>query len=415
MPPTGPSTHKKSKLALSLTFRSRTNGFAPWSEDQTLNLLDSAEIWSISHGKGPYSHPFWDRGGFFFLKKSIQEHTPAYLGPTFNGGYTNYIGSVVMGNPVGLAETLSPTHPTDFQIWGRGATLISRALPTAPDVSLLTFVGELKKDGIPRIVGSSFHRTRTLELVRARSRRGTTTTNKDRYRRFARDVGGEYLNAEFGWKPLLSDVIKFARLVKRSNEEVKQHVTRGQVNVRRRRALPEISTTEINQLACYPTPGEINQWWSNCQNTITTTEKTWFSGAFKYYVPLSDTMKGRILFYEQQANKLLGTRLTPEVLWNLAPWSWAADWFTNTGDVISNITALGSDRLAMQYGYIMTSSEVKRVSSGDMLGVSGSSTYTNSIKSRHAANPYGFGSDWEGMTPRQIAITTALGLSRVKR
>lgn len=413
MPPTTPATHKKSSLSAKLSYQTRSNGFEPWGNTSELTLLDQAEIWSISHGRGPYGHPFWDNGGFFFVKKSTQAHSTAQIPTDYR--YGTFRGQVAMGAPVGLTfADLSLDHPSDFKIWGDGATLISRALPTAPDFSSATFLGELR-EGVPSLVGSSFYRTRTLELVRARSRAGATRPIIQG-RRYTKDLGGEYLNVEFGWKPLVSDVLKFARTVKKSTEQIAAHDKYGKISVRRRRSLPGSKTTVINRNSVYPLPISAPVFWTNCETEITKEVNTWFSGDFRYYVNLGDTTRSRILDYEQRANMLLGTRLTPEVLWELAPWSWAIDWFTNAGDVMSNISALQSDRLAMHYGYVMCSSETTRKSSGtyDQWG-RGSATYYTATKSRHFANPYGFNSTWEGMTPRQIAISTALGFSRVKR
>jgi hypothetical protein len=119
------------------------------------------------------------------------------------------------------------------------------------------------------------------------------------------------------------------------------------------------------------------------------------------------------------ADKVLGASLTPETLWNLAPWSWAVDWFSNTGDVLHNLQSFQSDGLVMRYGYMMVHTIVKdtyRLSSSNLGNDSSSGVsplaYVTETKTRAKANPYGFGASWNGLSPHQLAILGALGITR---
>lgn len=149
----------------------------------------------------------------------------------------------------------------------------------------------------------------------------------------------------------------------------------------------------------------------------------WFSGAFKYHVPVDDGFMNRLLRYEALTNHLFGTRITPELVWELAPWSWAVDWFTNVGDVVHNISLLGVDGLVMQYGYIMRHMRVMERHSGlvEINQPPGLRRYPLCLeigsewKQRIHANPYGFGIDDTTLTALQLSILAALGLSRGKR
>jgi len=119
-----------------------------------------------------------------------------------------------------------------------------------------------------------------------------------------------------------------------------------------------------------------------------------------------------------EAKKLLGLTLTPDTLWNAAPWSWAVDWFSNTGDVISNVTDSVTDGLVMRYGYIMEHSIVKNIYSLTKPGTLNPDVRVPSItlvvetKKRRRANPFGFGLSWGSLSLRQQAIALALGLTR---
>jgi hypothetical protein len=119
------------------------------------------------------------------------------------------------------------------------------------------------------------------------------------------------------------------------------------------------------------------------------------------------------------AKKILGLSLTPDIVWNLTPWSWAVDWFSNTGDVISNLTDWATDGLVLRYGYVMehTITSDTYTYSGNTGLIDGNVrvpplTLVTETKIRRRANPFGFGITWDGLSPRQLAITAALGLTR---
>jgi len=122
----------------------------------------------------------------------------------------------------------------------------------------------------------------------------------------------------------------------------------------------------------------------------------------------------------------LGTRLDPEVLWNLAPWTWMVDWVANFGDIVGNLSAIVADHLVMQYGYIMHEVIVTKeiyfprglysrntypyISSFDEKPWNVTLTYHS--KTRTGASPFGFGLSPESFTTQQWAILGALGISR---
>jgi hypothetical protein len=125
--------------------------------------------------------------------------------------------------------------------------------------------------------------------------------------------------------------------------------------------------------------------------------------------------------FSSEANKLLGLRLTPEVLWDLTPWTWLGDWVSNLGDVIHNVSALGQDNLVIKYGYIMQHTKYEREYrlSLNKPRIDGVGVYDlkliNERKVRMKASPYGFGLTWDGFSTRQWAILGALGLSNARK
>jgi hypothetical protein len=116
-------------------------------------------------------------------------------------------------------------------------------------------------------------------------------------------------------------------------------------------------------------------------------------------------------YWQSQANRLLGVKLSPDTVWNLNPWTWAADWFANTGDLMTNVSNMGQDGLVLQYGYMMASEEVSTYSVASKNGAVTSRTRLVKRAKRIPASPYGFGVSLSTLTARQLAIITALGLS----
>jgi hypothetical protein len=288
-----------------------------------------------------------------------------------------------------------------------GTSAIARVLPTNPVFDLATFIGELR-EGIPRLVGADFFKHRT---------------------EVARSAGSEYLNVEFGWRPLLNDVQSFAYAVRNHDEILAQYERDSGKRLRRRVVTLNETTSETTTVgtgsSAKPTPGLPSACVNSYANVVLTRTRTikrkqWFSGCFTYYLqPERSGIEGRKRWL-QEANKLYGVRLAPETLWNLTPWSWGVDWFVNVGDVLHNVSAFANDGLVMPYGYMMEqcSIEDQYTNSGNSYKTPGiptsfSQTFTTTSKQRVRATPFGFGLNPDiDFTDRQWAIVSALGLSR---
>lgn len=302
-----------------------------------------------------------------------------------------------------------PSPASSYQtLLSKGATAIARTIPTNSAADVATFLGELR-EGLPSIIGSAMF--------------------KSGFRDY-RKVGGEYLNVEFGWKPLISDVQKFYTAVKDSDKILAQLRRDSGRNVRRKYRFPiETDTTETVMLTGRTaSPWPINNTGyqvlvsngANARLTKTTkvTREVWFSGCYTYYLDPGDTAMGKAVRFQQEAAKLLGLELTLETLWNLAPWSWAVDWFTNVGDVIHNMVAFSQDGLVMRYGYLMETAIHEETYT--MTGIKSqqgnipdslTETFRTISKTRIKASPWGFGFNG-GISNRQLAIVAALGISR---
>jgi len=291
----------------------------------------------------------------------------------------------------------------------KGATGWARARPGNPEADLFQFIAELRD--IPSIPLRLMARTKKLA-----------------------SVGSEYLNVQFGWVPLLKDLRKMYELYHNIDKRLAQLVKDNGKGIRRRRSLGEsINTTSTtlytgNQFgtAFFGGPGNVpgfNTGVCTLVKHTKTYEKFWFAGRFRYYVP--DI--GSSQWTRRATAALFGINPTPAAIWAVLPWSWLVDWFSNVGDIMTNLSSNAVDNLTADYAFVMRTYEVAtewhavgqwpgiqqttgyRVEPGSLGLVNRDSTVT---KSRMAASPYGFGVDFNGLSGYQASILAALGISR---
>lgn len=307
--------------------------------------------------------------------------------------------------PAASSSYPSLTPATDATLAAWGTTAIARCLPTNPVSDLAQFVGELRADGIPHIIGSSAFRERARTLKEL--------------------PGDEYLNVEFGWKPFVSDIRKFAYAVQNSHyilEKFRQGS--GQLMHRSYEWPEELSTVTVDEGMRIPPPAlptslyENYQWSGQRYKVTSTYRKKWFEGAFMYHLAVGNSQTAKMARFAAEAKKLLGVRIDPDLVWNLTPWSWAVDWIGNFGDIVHNASAFSEDSLVMKYGYLMYHQKVTDTytHSGTVYAGGARPTMTQTlgveIKQRLPATPYGFGLTVDSFSERQWAILAALGLSR---
>jgi len=233
----------------------------------------------------------------------------------------------------------------------------------------------------------------------------------------SKGAADDYLNFQFGLIPTTSDVVSFAVAADSFNRLVRQYERDAGKVVRRRWSFEPITSEEVTVTTGMPYMDPMSGVFFPANGTIVRTRnksvRRWFSGAFTYHLPAGYSSRNKLISFESQIQQLLGIQPTPETLWNLAPWSWAVDWFSSAGDVVSNISDWATDGLVMRYGYIMEHSMSVDTYTHSSNGVS-PVTVGREVKRRRRANPFGFGLTWNGLSPRQLAIAAALGITRIK-
>jgi hypothetical protein len=368
----------------------------PWKNGSWGYDLDSGSMTTFNHF--PLDTEIDDGGPWLMTKSHISRTSPTIHAYQWDGRVS--IGGPRTGWP-GTEIALTP-HPSDAVMRSSGSTAVARCAPNAPFYSLPTALGELQADGLPAIIGSSLFKKKV---------------------RTAQKAGGEYLNVEFGWKPLVSDLRKFATAVNTSKEIWEQYRKGSAHKTRRSYHFPDSFDQRTYTGQFLPYPSNWPYGFFTGDGVPYSTTSLWYKGAFKYYVPEPVDFHSKMQYWHSQASKILGVRLTPDTVWNISPWSWAADWFANTGDLFANVSNLSTDGLVSQYGYCMASQEVI-TSIGGYSGYtlpSGQPSPSLAVATLHSViarkkrvpqlSPYGFGVTIGSLTDRQIAICVALGLS----
>lgn len=423
-----------------------------WIEDWYANAL----VVSKGHCPAGNSRKYSETGDFYVNKRSV-----SFTGGEFkvtSGGQTKiYALGGATGPPSRLPNNPFAGIPTfavaSSGLSGQYATGYAKARPGNPLANVGTFIGELRD--LPAMPFASFFlkpgknkRFGPLtipftSLPVALQKRALTFKN----------LGSEYLNYVFGWKPFISDVRKMYNLWYTIDKHMAQIVRENGKLLTRRATLSSTSTLEagktlgelqpVNQSDSV-TPG--NTTWSQVNGvpffavwgpptgsfpgttyrmvTRETTQKEWFVGKFQYFIPNTSSSQ----WTANARRALFGANPTPAMIWELTPWSWLIDWFSNVGDVISNLSpnAVGSAPLLGQSGvnrhtkttirYINVSN-VSPDPSGQSRWQPGTfvctAVETNESKVRiGSGNPFGLNVSLGSLSPSQLAILAALGLSK---
>lgn len=312
---------------------------------------------------------------------------------------------------------------TDLAVWG--ARGWNRALPIRDVSGIAYFLGELKD--APRSIANIRD---NLAVFAGNSYKG----------RDPRFWASTYLNHEFALAPTIRDLTSYLTLGERVDQALRRLIARNNRPIRRSfEMLSEDSTTVVATSVgsvpmapvldsrCYD--GSVVVGGDQRKTSITTwrrQRRIWFSSRFRYF--FSDAELANPYFRAYLRAQLAGVLPDLNAVYNLLPWSWLLDWFTNTGVVVSNLTLSHKYRQVADYAYVMCSEKdtyQKLTSCPVRYGthvfltagvpytfVNCSSTTYYVRKRRVAASPYGFGLTWEGFSPSQLSILAALGMSR---
>lgn len=384
-------------------------------------------------------------GGPWLMSKTEVKRSPSESSEIWGQGEKWYEGGVYC-----KAHLDDPTNSFLPSGWGtdsyandryeafkeQGAIAWNRLRPDLPDFSLATSLYELRD--FPGMAQD------LMKVLRQRLNRESLHRHGRQYSRLSWS-GKWYLAIEFGWLPLYKDIRNFAEAHNKSAKRLAQLIRDAGRPVRRSTVnkdgvshwsndsgdsgVTRYSKTYLSSVDGTPHhPTFVTQCYkpgSDCQvrTERRTVSKTWAEGQFRYFLPPGPR---NAAWKRSMYRRIMGGRLTPDMVYNIMPWSWLIDYFTDLGQFMKAISPGVADLLICDYAYLMRektwteSTEarmrygVRKVGNTVQSGLLSSTLETKrTLKMRVAASPFGFGIKNESLNPKQVAILGALGLSRL--
>lgn len=384
----------------------RTNPGPPYKSGGSL-LISEVSLTFTPSSFATCDNSLWGRYHGAFI------HSGVPANGWWGGSPPPAYGETDWGQHSGGAWITSNTGSLEAQ----GATGWNRAKPGKPIMDLGTFLGELRN--VPSLPGrASNGGGGLLNYLRGEPAKARNRVSG------AKQVGNEYLNAEFGWSPIIRDLARMLSL--------REELDRRMAQLRRdngkpvRRAVTLVShdesavTSSSVENPFYPYLHPFYHVNGSGKNftVVNQYRKDWFEAKFRYFIP--DI--GMSNYTGPSAAQLLGLNPSPSLVWELLPWSWLIDYFSNVGDVLSNMSDNAAENLVADYAYVMskvshttTAHQSGRIDTKSGMGVVSlhtSAVYKRSLKRRSFASPFGFGVKPGDLSGSQAAILSALGLSR---
>lgn len=341
-------------------------------------------------------------GPFHVVKRTLTESNSLGGSALIRGGGANNKHAqdgILRAKFARVTNSSFPAAPTpnDAQLMSLGRRAISLVAPTQSEFDAAQALGEVISEGLPGMIGLASRK---------------------------RDIAGrsadEYLNYTFGVKPLMNDIRSAVNAYRNSERIWNDYVRRSGKRTQRDYNFSVEHATSVSKdvgpvqciVAAYvtgvPTLVPLTK-------TTTTTVKRWFSGDFRYYVPQASPFERNASRWE----KLYGVIPDIDTLWELTPWSWAADWVSDIGVFASNVSLFSKDSLAMENAFMMehqTITHEYHLQGVTFRSIPGYHDFVQTLKTeckyRIPATPYGFYADWPDFTNQQLAILGALGISR---
>lgn len=267
------------------------------------------------------------------------------------------------------------------------------------------------------------------------------TTNKgflDLYKRLGGDmnskflspkhVADHFLNHNFGWVPFASDVNKFFDNVINGSAKIDLLIKNNGTWTHRKTILLDSGTyDQVNTFTgsmFFPA----NQMYGSMEAPPTysiwkkTTRHAYGVGRFRYYQPYLDPISpeaNNLLGPMRRQLLLHGARLSPATIYRATPWTWLADWVSSSGSIVDSLNAMVLDQMASKYFYLCDKSttfyelhqmhpwNARTQAPRSLTTVRG---YESTV--RKDGSPFGFSFAWDNLSPKQLAILAALGVSR---
>jgi hypothetical protein len=321
---------------------------------------------------------------------------------------------------------------TDNQLAAESTGFLAGTMPLQSQADILQAVLELLREGLPdQLFGA---------LVKAKNPKKSAQIKA---------LAGDYLNYVFGISPIVREADKVIRTILSINQLIDQWFRDNRLDVSRRRdSKPEVrpslvvrsASTGVRGGYLYSSSTDRSKPWfvstigSNfsgswsVEDHLVTKERMHFSAMYNYdlaelALPGFDSGVANASSVEQRmalAAYALGispAQMTPSLVWELTPFSWLVDWFTNVGQMLDVSSTLNQAGLHVRFAYLTVVQEwhwEQRFQSTH--GTDGTAVGHNVIDAfymrRLRATPFGFSTSFETLNPMQSSILAALAASK---
>jgi len=279
------------------------DGGPPFYDSMTLGVAEECnDIVGNRLGANPFAHwhidrdyPFLDgaTGVWEFNQYPIGHHSPYFPDPIGAFAEPNWLEQANLAFKI-LAETN----------------------PSSPHVSLPSAIGELKD--LPMLIKSW----------------GQNVLKKLSLGNVVKDIAGGNLWVRFGLRPMLSDIKKLTQFVKVSNEKFTQlrrlrdgKTLRKRINLGYDQVISSKENVIMHSQGAFITGTRQNIY----------TSKSWGSAEWKL-LPDSDIphmSDEELMKFSRRLVLGVTSYGALETAWELLPWSWLVDWFSNVGEFIA--------------------------------------------------------------------------------
>jgi len=385
----------------------------PWRSGGPFEKIEiSLPTWGIT-AQGTYltsiDYTFYGIGNG--RVKYIGGFSPPSAWPGFNLDNINLSLNLGSNSP-----WVPDTSSLDDKVW-------DRTKPRIEQGGLTVALGELRD--VPRMLKTTLNGfVEVYQSMKGRSKERLLSPKK---------IANHFLNHNFGWIPFISDLSNFCDNIIKVDSRI-ERLMRDNGNWVKREVIL-VNNIETNDLgwgegafvypsAHYLMAGCYIPTWNPYYNVVETV-KTLAKGIgrFRYYQPYFDSSTpdaNSALGALRRQLALHGARLTPVNVYRMLPWTWLADWTTNSGNIINAIQDANLDGMVAKYLYL-THHQFKEQTLRQFLPFSPENggirelQYSRiiDVKQRKEADaPFGFGLSWDDLSPKQLAILAALGVSR---
>lgn len=319
------------------------------------------------------------------------------------------------------SSTLPPRN--DAEAADLGAACYRKFSPLKPVVSGGQFLYEIRDMG-PKAIMSQLKTFLKLGRNLGFNSLGRVSTHA------AKNAADSYLAYQFGWKPFVKDVLDWLESVKKIDSQIARLRAENGKWLRKSGVLFKSASTSSKSSVVGVSGNPVYPYYVyGTESRKTDTEvqrKCWFKGSFRYYIPeLNDPKWGKF----KAARILWGVDITPQLMWQVMPWSWLINWCVDIESLIHNLTSQVSDNLVSNGAWVMLKTTTKSTASysvstkviNQITGqtrrtypLSASCISIQESKARAAASPFGFGVNLPELSAWRVSILSALGLSKLR-